>query len=435
MKKPSIQVLLTGNELMAGDIVDSNSAMIAQQLNEYGLSIARKVTLGDDLALLVNELKHMASQADILIVNGGLGPTVDDLTALALSKAMATELAEHPEALSQLTTWCQQRGSELNQANLKQALLPKGSTVIKNHSGSAPGFLCQLLGCQVYCTPGVPHELETMLAKEILPQISQQYSLQADKQTIKMQVFGLGEAKLQQMIDDNLSHWPQDIELGFRAGTPLLEVKLTSKTKIAQNSLNHWQQRLISLLSTHYVATIDDKPLELAEHVLSLLQQQNLTITTAESCTGGLIASKLTEISGSSQSFEAGFVTYSNNMKTAMISVPEALLIEHGAVSEPVALAMAKGALAKAKADMVIAVTGIAGPSGGSAEKPNGTVWLAWGTANNVQTLCLLLPFKRKYFQHYVANIALDLIRRQLIQSKETPNYVKERAFEPIKRK
>ena len=435
MKKPSIQVLLTGNELMAGDIVDSNSAMIAQHLNEYGLSIARKVTVGDDLAILVNEIKQMASQADILIINGGLGPTVDDLTALALSKAMETELAQHPEALSQLTAWCQQRKSELNQANLKQALLPKGCTVIKNHSGSAPGFLCKLLDCQIYCTPGVPHELETMLAKEIMPQISQLFSIQADMQTIKMQVFGLGESKLQQMIDDNLANWPQDIELGFRAGMPLLEVKLTSKSKTAQNRLNHWQQRLISLLSAHYIATIHDKPLTLAEHVLSLLQKQYLTITTAESCTGGLIASQLTQISGSSKSFEAGFVTYSNEMKTAMISVPEELLVKHGAVSEPVALAMAKGALAKAKADMVIAVTGIAGPSGGSEEKPNGTVWVAWGTANNVQTQCFLLPFKRKYFQHYVASIGLDLIRRHLIQSKETPNYVKERAFKPVKRK
>jgi nicotinamide-nucleotide amidase len=160
-----------------------------------------------------------------------------------------------------------------------------------------------------------------------------------------------------------------------------------------------------------------------------MLKSKNLTITTAESCTGGLIASMLTSIGGSSESFEAGFVTYSNRIKNSLLNVPESLLEEHGAVSQSVVIAMAQGALEKSSADLAIAVSGIAGPGGGSLEKPVGTVWIAWGSQNNLQSQCLLLPFPRRYFQQYVAHISLDLIRRQLLNSTQVPSYICERGI------
>ena len=429
MSSPKVQLLLTGNELMTGDIVDSNSAMMAQVLKDIGLAVNRKVTVADDLALLVSEITYMASTSDILIINGGLGPTVDDLTAQALALAIEEELSQHPQALAHLTNWCQQRGAELNGPNLKQAILPKDCQIIANKNGSAVGFYVRYNNCDIYCTPGVPHELETMLIEQIIPAISEGLPRDLITDVTRLQVFGLGESSLQNIINEQLPQWPATIELGFRAGMPLLEVKLTTKTKKDLALKSIWQKKLANVLGDHLIAEIKGKPKSLAEHLLNQLHQHNLKITTAESCTGGLIASKLTEISGSSMNFEAGFVTYSNEMKTAMLDVPANLFEQYGAVSEKVVVAMAKGSLLKSNADLTIAVSGVAGPNGGTKEKPVGTVWFAWGSIDNIKTQCLLLPYKRHQFQKFVAAIGLDLLRRYQQNVTTIPNYVVERSF------
>lgn len=427
MIKPNVQLLLTGNELMTGDIVDSNSAMIADLLTVIGLNISRKVTLADDLTLLANEIVSLAKHADILIINGGLGPTVDDLTAQALAKATQVELAEHPDALSHVTHWCNKRKTRLNAPNLKQAMLPQGCEIIANKQGSAVGFKVNYTGCDIYCTPGVPRELQTMLDEQIIPEIASKLANELTTDVTRLQVFGIGESSLQKMIDEQLPDWPDDIDLGFRAGMPLLEIKLTTTNHKAQHKKPIWKNKLTELLGDHLIGEINTKPSSLAKHVLTALNEQTLTITTAESCTGGLIASMLTQEAGASQSFEAGFVTYSNKMKTSLLAVPEALLNTHGAVSQAVVLAMAQGALKKSSADFAIAVSGIAGPEGGSKDKPVGTVWIAWGGLDTLQSVRLVIPLPRRYFQKYVASIGLDLIRRVLLNSQEIPNYVVER--------
>lgn len=427
MTAPKVQLLLTGNELMTGDIVDSNSAMIAEQLKELGLEVSRKVTIADDLPLLVHEINQLAGQADILIINGGLGPTVDDLTAQALAQATGVVLTEHDQALAHITAWCKKRGAKLNAPNLKQAILPQGCDIIANRQGSAVGFKVNHINCDIYCTPGVPRELKTMLKEQIKPDIAKKIPNELITDVTRLQVFGLGESTLQKMVDEQLPDWPDDIELGFRAGMPLLEVKLTTNSQKAHQQKQHWQQKISQLLGEHLIAQIEGSPLSLAKHVLVKLAESNLKITTAESCTGGLIASMLTKEAGASQSFEAGFVTYSNAMKSKLLAVDEEILSKHGAVSEATVVAMAKGALIQSSADLVIAVSGIAGPGGGGQEKPVGTVWLAWGSKDNLKTVGLLMPLPRSYFQKYVASIGLDLIRRDLIASQESPQYIIER--------
>lgn len=427
MNKPNVQLLLTGNELMTGDIVDSNSAMIAQQLKELGLEISRKVTIADDLKLLVNEINQLAKHADILIINGGLGPTVDDLTAQALAKATNVELVEHPIALEHLTIWCKKLGAKLNAPNLKQAILPQGCTIIPNDQGSAVGFKMNHLDCNIYCTPGVPKELKVMLTKQISPDIAKKLPNELIADVTRLQVFGLGESTLQKIVDEKLPDWPKNIELGFRAGMPLLEVKLTTTNQESHNQKHIWQEKLINVLGDHLIAQINNKPLSLAKHVLLKLADDNLKITTAESCTGGLIASMLTREAGASICFEAGFVTYGNSMKIKLLGISEQLLNKYGAVSHEVVIAMAQGALESSSADLAIAVSGIAGPDGGSDDKPVGTVWIAWGSKENLKSVCLLMPLPREYFQKYVASIGLDLIRRELIDSQEIPYYIIER--------
>lgn len=432
ISNPNVQLLLTGNELMTGDIVDSNSAMMAELLKDIGLSVNRKVTVADDLALLVSEINYMASTSDILIINGGLGPTVDDLTAQALGVAIDEELTQHPQALSHLTQWCEKRGSQLNTPNLKQTILPSNCQIIPNKNGSAVGISVRFKDCDIYCTPGVPHELKTMLNEEIIPIISKTLPENITTDITRLQVFGLGESNLQKLIDEELPEWPKEIDLGFRAGMPLLEVKLTTNCQKGLSLKSIWQPKLINTLGDHFIAQINGKPKTLAEHLLEELQQQNLKITTAESCTGGLIASKLTEISGSSKSFEAGFVTYSNTMKTTLLNVPLTVLADKGAVSEDVVIAMAKGAIKESKADVAIAVSGVAGPSGGSDDKPVGTVWIAWGNLEDMRTQCLLLPYKRSQFQQFVTAVGLDLLRRYIKKLTATPSYIIERSLPKV---
>lgn len=429
MKQVQVQLLLTGDELMSGDIVDSNSAMIAKTLKESGVEVKRKVTVGDDLSQLIAEITHLSSQADILIINGGLGPTSDDKTAQALALSVDKPLAQHQQAYRHIESWCISRGAELSEPNLKQALLPQGCDIIANRIGSAVGFKVTHSGCDIYCTPGVPSELKVMLDEQIMPLLSDIVPEQMKIETSRYQVFGLGESSLQKLIDDNLPDWPESIELGFRAGEPLLEIKLTTRSADARSEKAHWLKKLNQIIGDHLVAEIDQQAKSLAEHVLTLLIDKGKKITTAESCTGGLVASLLTQIAGSSQAFEAGWVTYSNEMKTELLGVDAQILTKHGAVSEETVLAMAKGALKRSDADYVIAVSGVAGPGGGSKEKPVGTVWLAWGEKNQLQAQCLLIPGTRVNFQRYVAAMALDLIRRCLIKSEQQANYLIERVF------
>ena len=428
MNQLNVQLLLTGNELMTGDIVDSNSVMIAQELTSLNLSINRKVTVADDINLLVNEINHISAQADILIINGGLGPTIDDLTAEALAKTVNLPLTSHPEAVTHIQQWCKKRNMPMNKPNLKQTILPKGCNIIANKNGSAVGFHVNYQGCDIYCTPGVPSELKTMLIDEIMPALAKNLPNDLSLDINRFQVFGLGESSVQKLVDDNIPDWPDSIALGFRASKPMLEVKLTTKSLQALQLKKHYINLLYDLLGDHIVGEIKTTPKSLAEYVVALLAERNLTVTTAESCTGGLIAHMLTQVSGASQVFEAGYVTYSNRIKNKTLSVSEATLIDHGAVSHETIIEMAQGALRQSSADIVIAVSGIAGPDGGSKNKPVGTVWIAWGNKENIQTQCLYLPSKRIHFQQYVASIGIDLIRRLLIKSNEIPKYITERA-------
>lgn len=427
MTRLNVQLLMTGNELMSGDIVDSNSAMLAEQLKDIGIEIKRKVTVSDSLEQLVIEITQISAQADLLIINGGLGPTIDDLTAKALALAANLPLQQHPQALAHLKNWSRARQIELNEPNLKQALLPLNCNIIANDIGSAVGFHLKINDCDIYCTPGVPLELNRMLENTLLPEIEQKFPLTDPVVISRYHTFGIGESSLQKMIDEELPNWPNDIELGFRAAHPLVEVKLTTRSKQALHEKQQWLNKLITLFGDHIINHNQGQPASLASNVIALLIENNLKITTAESCTGGLIASLLTQVPGSSQGFEAGFVTYSNVMKHKLIGVSEATLETHGAVSQATVIEMASGAINQADADLAIAVSGIAGPGGGSKEKPVGTVWIAWGNKNKLNSQGLCIPGKREHFQQQVAAIALDLVRRFILNSKQEPYYIKMR--------
>tara|TARA_R110002110_G_scaffold405241_1_gene624239 strand:+ start:74610 stop:75863 length:1254 start_codon:yes stop_codon:yes gene_type:complete len=412
---------------MSGDTIDSNSALIARRLGELSVGVYRKVTVGDEVELLQNELRAMTETADLVIVNGGLGPTIDDLTAEILAAVAGVGLCEHPAAIEHLERWCAQRNLPLNAANRKQAMLPEGATLVDNPIGSAVGFELTVNNCRVICTPGVPSELSAML-DDIIASLAAQLDRPAERSILRLQTFGLGESTAQQIITDACVDWPAEVELGFRAGAPQMEIKLSVNSAQALPAQQRCRAELDRLFGDHIIGEGDTL---LAEAVLQLLRQQGKTLTTAESCTGGLIASMLTRIPGSSDGFHAGFVTYANDIKHRVLGVSEDTLAREGAVSEAVVREMALGAMAQASADYAIAVSGIAGPDGGTEDKPVGTVWLAWGSRDKLHTRCLCWPVERTLFQTMIAAAGLDMIRRTLLGIELEPRYFSQREARP----
>jgi nicotinamide-nucleotide amidase len=419
----NVQLLLTGNEIMSGDTVDSNSALIARRLDELSLDVYRKVTVGDDTGLLQTELTAMAANADLVIVNGGLGPTVDDLTAEVLAAVAGVGLEEHPVAVAHLEVWCARRNLPLNAANRKQALLPAGCTVVDNPIGSAVGFELTVGGCRIICTPGVPGELAAML-DGIVADLGRQLHKTPEREVLRLQTFGLGESTAQQMIADGIDDWPDEVDLGFRAGAPQMEIKLTVNSAAALPARDRCRAQLEALFGDHIIGEGDTS---LAERVLALLGERNATLATAESCTGGLVASMLTRVPGASATFHAGFVSYADHIKRDVLGVSETSLENEGAVSETVVRQMALGAMDRARADYAIAVSGIAGPDGGTPDKPVGTVWLAWGSRDQLHTRCLCWPVERTLFQTMIAAAGLDMIRRVLLGYDTEPRYFSQR--------
>ena len=418
-KQVQVALLLTGNELMSGDTVDSNSSRIALALGAHKIGVGKKITVGDDPTLLSDSLMDLCASADVVIINGGLGPTEDDLTAELVAEVAGQALVNHPRAIEHLEEWCERRGLELNASNLKQALLPEGADLVANPIGSAVGFALEVDGALVITTPGVPVELTAML-----PEICDRIASRVGGGTAfirRLQTFGIGESTIQELVNARTDDWPDGVTLGFRSGLPQLELKVQVDDASLLDKRDDAEALLHELIGDHIIGYDDE---QLAMSLQRALLDRQMSVTAADSCTGGLIASLITREAGSSQVFGSGFVTYSNVAKHCVLGVAEASLAQHGAVSEPVVLAMLTGALEKSGADIGIAVSGIAGPGGGSDDKPVGTVWMAWGTKAHHRAIRLQVPGSRERFQILVAAIGLDIMRRQVLELPPIPHYI-----------
>jgi len=413
---------MTGDELLLGDIVDTNSTFIAKHLFDIGMKVSEKVTVGDHLGGLEEKISTLAKSADILIINGGLGPTEDDLTSKALANCLGDDLKEHPEARQHLELWAEKKRIALTPSNLKQALLPETAEIIANATGSAVGIYCKLNNCHIFCTPGVPSELKVMLNQEVLPMIKAYFSQNDSTSVDKFLLFGIGESNAQEILHPLTENLPSSITIGYRAAMPLLELKVLSSAK--DEKTESITQEIERLFNSHIVAKDFKSAPSFSDVLVNLLREKRLKISCAESCTGGLIASMITSISGSSEIFESGYVTYSNQAKSDF-GVKEETIIEFGAVSEPVVREMVAGALARSGSNVAVAVSGIAGPNGGTKEKPVGTVCIGWGDKHHIETTTFIISGNRAYFQTMVATRALDLIRRKVLDCSELPAYMK----------
>lgn len=412
-------LLMTGSELMSGDTVDSNSALIGNVMADLGVPVIEKITVGDDADLLLQQLQRLSQHYDVIFMNGGLGPTQDDMTANVLAQAAGCALNTNKAAELHVHQWCETRGLHANPANLKQAQLPVTATIFPDAPGSAVAFYLMIGQCLVLATPGVPSELRHITSRQIVPFLQQRYALSHKRQWQQYQLFGIGESSLQQLIDEQFPQLAQHFIVGFRANFPYVELKLSTldHSEAGQLLLNELLLQLDQYLLGPAHSTA-------ASALIQALAQHGKTVSSAESCTGGLIASDITRIAGSSAVFPGSIVSYSNAMKTALLHVPESTLQQHGAVSEATVRAMLGGLLEVMHCDYGVAVSGIAGPDGGSPDKPVGTVWIAWGNAEQQQAVCLLIPLPRHDFQRIVSTIALDLLRRQVKGITQSARYL-----------
>ena len=407
----NIAILTIGDELLNGDLPDTNTATIAQVLGTHSFSVREAVSVTDREDDIVLALRQLAERFEVIIVTGGLGPTSDDLTASAAAKAFATPLVLHDKALRQIRARFRLLKRTMHPANQKQALLPKTCTVIANGNGTAPGFHMRHQETDIYFLPGVPREMEPMLEDYILPDLLRRCPDRPRMVQKTITVFGLPEPEVEARL--RRASLATDIIIGFNVSLPLVQIKLRLRGDQAQARIEHAEQAVREILGNDIVGT--DKE-TLAETTAKHLIVSGLTVSLAESCTGGLIAKLLTDQPGSSAFLERGVISYANTAKIECLQVDGTILEQFGAVSAECAMAMAQGVRTSARTDIGLAVTGIAGPEGGSDDKPVGTVFLALATAKHQRVEQFHFFGDRSEVRLRTACTALDWLRRMALK-------------------
>lgn len=413
------EILSTGDEIRTGTLVDTNSAYIAQELEGMGVRVGRHLTVGDDLTELVGVLQEIGSRADIAVVTGGLGPTSDDLSAEAAACAAGVPLVLDPEALRQIEAFFDRIARPMGGNNRKQALLPESSVRIDNPIGSAPGFHLLIGKCRCFFLPGVPMEMKRMLRQSVLPTIDTLlgFGERPIRLVTTLSSFGYGESMTAEKLTGFEEIFP-DIRLGYRAKFPEVQIKLylegTDRPSLEARSLEAagWVKERME------GRVFSDRGESMQEVIGRLLVERGATLAVAESCTGGLISHWITNVAGSSRYFLSGAVSYANEAKTSLLGVSPETLFRHGAVSEPVVREMAEGALRMSGADYGLATSGIAGPDGGTTEKPVGLVWIGVSTPKHgTSTRSFRFRYaNREANKQMFAMTALEMLRRTLCQ-------------------
>ncbi len=372
------EIVSVGTELLLGQIVDTNSAEIAQRLAELGINVYFHSSVGDNPVRLAMVLATALTRSDIVIVTGGLGPTEDDITKEALAGVTGRPLELHPDALRHVQSYFQRVGREMTDNNRRQAMIPRGGKIIDNPRGTAPGVYLTVGGKHVFCVPGVPTEMRTMLLEGVLPMLA---TVRGNGEIVSktLKFYGIGESALETEVMDLLRS--ENPTVAPYAGLGEVKLRVTARAHSADEARRMIEPVVDELFRRvgKYHYGYDDDTLESV--VAGMLTERGMTLATAESCTGGLVAHRMTNIPGSSAYFNKGWITYSNDAKARELGVDPKLIEEHGAVSEQVARAMAVGALERASASVAVATTGVAGPGGGTAAKPVGLVWFAVATA------------------------------------------------------
>lgn len=410
-----LEIINTGTELLIGDVINTNAAWLGQRLVGLGLSVERSTCVPDGMAI-EDALNEACRRADIVIVTGGLGPTSDDVSREAAAGVFGVPLETNAEAMATLVEFFAKRGKDVNEHNQRQALAPMGGELIPNPHGTAPGLylpasmgVAKGLNCAVFLMPGPPRELKPMMVEQVEPRLRALLPVGEDRICQYFRFTGIGESDISMALQEGLEAIG-GLEIGYCLGKGDVDVRLYGTPAKMSQAAAFCHARLGEFLVS------DDRRL-LEEVVVELLKEKGQFVATAESCTGGFIANRLTNVSGSSHVFGYGFVTYANESKTQQLGVPAELIAQHGAVSEQVAAAMAEGCLRVSGADYALAVTGIAGPTGGSPEKPSGTVFIAIASKYHpTEVQKRWFHGERERFKIHTSQTALDFLRRRLCE-------------------
>ncbi|MGD1889685.1 MAG: competence/damage-inducible protein A [Cyclobacteriaceae bacterium] len=410
------EVITIGDEILYGQTLDTNTQWMGQRLNEIGVKIIRKVALGDQREEIVKGLDEASQRADIILITGGLGPTKDDITKKTLAEYFDTPLIMNEEILQHITDLFTKRNLKMNALNEAQALVPRDCTVIPNSQGTAPGMWFEHDEKVYVSMPGVPYEMETMMSESIIPKLREVFALPVSYHQM-IQTVGIGESWLAEQIEEWEDNLPPHIRLAYLPSFGRVKLRLTA---VGENRLQleedvAAQVRQLEPIIQKYIYGYGDKTLE--EAVGELLNEAEKTLAVAESCTGGFLAHSLTSIPGSSRYFQGGVVAYSNALKTSLLGVLEETLSNHGAVSEETIRAMAEGVRERLKTDFGVATSGIAGPGGGTPDKPVGTVWIAVAGPGETVAKKILLSNNRLVNIRRSTVVALNMLRKLILKS------------------
>lgn len=408
------EIITIGDEILYGQILDTNTQWISLELDKLGIKTIRKSSVGDQASEITQILEEAATRADVVFITGGLGPTKDDLTKKVLADYFHCGLEMHAEALRDVTEFFAKRGRELSDINRDQALLPTKAQFIPNKQGTAPCMWFEEKGVVWVSMPGVPFEMKAIMETEVLPRVIQHFKTPVIFHKV-IKTVGIGESYLSDLIQEWELSLPSHIKLAYLPSLGIVKLRLTAfgeDLSSLSSDVETELARVMPLISS-YVFGYEKE--ELAEVVGQLLRKANASLSVAESCTGGHLAHQFTQISGSSDYFKGGIVSYANEVKMNQLGVSASILSEFGAVSEPCITAMAEGARQVLGTTYSLATSGIAGPTGGTDDKPVGTVWIALAHPDGVITRKLQLAGTRMQNIHMTSLASLNLLRRFLL--------------------
>jgi nicotinamide-nucleotide amidase len=405
-----IEIITTGDEIMSGVTLDTNFYWVVDKLVSLGFDLGFHTSVGDDEEAIIEALRTAQRRAGAVIVSGGLGPTPDDLTAEATSRLFGVPLELNDEALEMMKRRFDERGYKFLQINMKQAYIPKGSKILKNLWGTAPGFQYEGEGVVFFFLPGVPKEFKAMIEEYVVPELERRGIGRKKYKKKLVKTFGLRESEVAERLQ---GFEREGVEIGYRAHFPEIHLRISAygdTENEAERLLSGLLEDILSRLG-EYVFSTEGETLE--EIVGKLLSQKRLTLALAESCTGGLVAHRITNVPGSSNYFESGVVSYSNKSKMEILGVPKELIESFGAVSGQVVEAMAEGVRSLANTDLSVAISGIAGPDGGTPEKPVGTVFIGISHRDKA-AISRRFQFRgtREEIKLITSEVAFDLIRK-----------------------
>lgn len=405
-------ILSVGDELVLGQTVDTNSAWLSDQLASRGINTRYHQTLADDQAQTARAIAQASKAAPLVIISGGIGPTDDDLTRQALAEAMGVELVEDADALEAIRTMMEKRGRIMAPRNRVQAMHPAGSVMINNTCGSAPGLHAKLNNAEVFVIPGVPREMRTMYELSIAPLLPRSRTILTEK----INTFGNGESNVAEQLGD-LCDRTRNPLVGTTVADGVVSVRVRAEYGTHDEAAAAMADTIAQVEAAVAPLAYSHGSVTLGDVVVPMLIERGLTVATAESCTGGLVGGALTDVAGSSAAYRGGWVTYTNEMKATQLGVDPNLIEQHGAVSGPVAEAMAQGAAARSGADLAVSLTGVAGPDGGTDEKPVGTVWIALhdAKAGNTEAKCFALSGDRATVRDRAVKTALQWLRLHML--------------------